>query len=268
MRDRKTEARNLVFFYVIAFGFSWALWIPQAFVAQGLLSPSFFTTLTIAAFGPLVASFLLTFLNEGRIGVLKLLKKAVHFRFKKIWLIPTFFLLPAVIGGSLLLAVKIEGVTPDLSLLYAPPMVVITFIAIFFLGGPVEEEFGWRGYALPRLQANYSALTSSVIVGFMWGVWHLPLFYISDGPYYQSPILAVIGSTILLSILFTWLFNNTGGSILIVLFFHTMYNFSQTIFPTLGTVNGGLFFMIFLAAAVAVVLVVWGPKKLVRASGD
>ena len=146
-------------------------------------------------------------------------------------------------------------------------MVVVTFIWIFFLGGSVEEEFGWRGYALPRLQANYSALTSSVIVGFMWGVWHLPLFYISDGPYYQSPIWAVILSTILLSILFTWLLNNTGGSILIALFFHTMYNFSHTIFPTLGMSNSGLYFIIFLAVAVAVVLVIWGPKRLVRASG-
>ena len=84
MGKNKIETRNLVFFYAISFGFAWAFWIPQALVTQGLLESSAFTGLTIAAFGPLVAAFLLTFLNEGKRGILSLLKKAVHFKFKKI----------------------------------------------------------------------------------------------------------------------------------------------------------------------------------------
>jgi membrane protease YdiL (CAAX protease family) len=264
MAKSKSENRNLLLFFAIAIGFTWLFWVPQALATQGIIAPSWFTNLKIAAWGPLVAAFLMTFINEGGKGVLNLLKRAVDLRFNKLWLIPVFLLLPVIIGGSLLIAIISGEPSPEIFWLDEPLSLAIVFFGILILGGPLQEEFGWRGYALPRLQLRFNALVSGLIMGAIWFIWHLPLFFISGEAYYQSPMLAVLPAMVLLTILFTWIFNNTGGSIFAALIFHTTYNWSHTIFPALETVNGGLFFIIFLLIAVVVVLIVWRPSNLVR----
>jgi len=133
--------------------------------------------LYVAPFGPTVAAFLLTFINERRNGIKKLLKRDLDFRFRKIWLIPIFLLMPSIAGFSLLLAVLSGEPVPEIAVLSQPWVVIPTFFYILFLGGPLQEEFGWRGYALDRLQINYNALVSSVILGSIWGLWHLPLCF-------------------------------------------------------------------------------------------
>lgn len=264
MTKSKSETRNLLLFFVIAIGFTWLFWVPQALVTQSIIGPSWFTNLKIAAWGPLIAALLLTFINEGGKGVLKLLKRAVDLKFNKLWLIPVFLLLPVIIGGSLLIAILSGETAPEIVWLEEPLSLVIVFFGVLLLGGPLQEEFGWRGYALSRLQLRFNALISSLIMGIVWFVWHLPLFFISGEPYYQSPMLAVLPAMVLLTILFTWIYNNTGGSIFTALIFHTTYNWSHTVFPSLETVNGGLFFIIFLLIAVGGVLIVWRPKNLAR----
>lgn len=129
----------------------------------------------------------------------------------------------------------------------------------------MEEEFGWRGYALDRLQAHYSALLSSVFLGIVWGLWHLPLFFMSGQDIYHSvPIPAFILGTIFLSILFTWIYNNTGRSILAVLIFHTMGNLSHFIFPAMATSLGGLYSVIINIVVVIIILIIFGSKRMVR----
>lgn len=268
MKNNKAESHNLHLFFLIAFAFSWLFWIPKALIAQGLLlAPSIlvsflFSPFNPAAFGPLIAAISLTYLNEGKSGLIKLLKRGVDYKFKKIWLIPIFLLMPLVFGVALLLSMRAGFTTLDLSVLSNPLMIAIGFIYIFFLAGPLQEEFGWRGYALDRLQARYNALVSSVILGFMWGMWHLPLFTV----YYQVPIWAVMVEIILVAILFTWIYNNTNGSILAALLFHTMLNLSHfMMFPTLKMDFGSLYYLILaLTIVVIVVLIIWGPKRMVR----
>ena len=264
MAQNKSENRNLLLFFIIAIGFTWLFWVPQALVTQGIIAPSWFTNLKIAAWGPLIAAFLLTFINEGKTGVINLLKRAIDLRFNKLWLIPVFLLLPVIIGGSLLSAILMGELTPAIFWLEEPVSLVIVFFTVLLLGGPLQEEFGWRGYALSRLQLKFNALISSLIMGGVWFIWHLPLFFISGEPYYQSPMLAVLPAMVLLTVLFTWIYNNTGGSIFTALIFHTTYNWSHAVFPALETINGGAFFIVFLLIAVVVVLIVWRPKNLVR----
>jgi len=251
----RVEDRSLLLFFLIAFAWSWILWLPE--ILWGI-------SLGVAAFGPTVAAFLLTYLNQRQGGVIKLLSRAVDYHFAKIWLIPIFLLMPLIAGGALLFSTVAEEVTPSMPVLSNPWLVLVGFVYILFLGGPVEEEFGWRGYALDRLQARYSALASSVILGVVWSMWHLPLFFFSQTIYYQKPVWGLIVTVTLQAVLFTWIYNNTGSSLLAALLFHTMSNLSHFMFPALETDLGSLFTLIFTATAVGVVLVIWGPKKMVR----
>lgn len=272
MERNEFESRNLRLYFLIAFAFSWLFWIPKALASQGLLAPSILTSFLLspynpAAFGPLVAAFSLTYFREGKDGVIRMLKRGFDPRIGKVWYIPIFLLMPAIAGGSLLLSILTEGNVPELLWLSNPLLIVVYFVYIFFLGGPLEEEFGWRGYALDRLQTRFNALVSSVMLGLMWGVWHLPLYFMPGaGPQYQlSMIWALIIVLILQSILFTWLYNNTGGSIFATLIFHTMLNLSTfVIFPIFETELGGLYDLILIIISVIVVLIIWGPKRMAR----
>ena len=100
----------------------------------------------------------------------------------------------------------------------------------------VGEELGWRGYALPQLLALWSPLTSSLILGVLWGLWHLPTFFITGMPQYGLPLPAFILLTIEYSVLLTWLFLHTHGSVLIATLCHGAINLSQG--PFLGGVEG------------------------------
>lgn len=262
------ERRGLSLYFGVAYAFSWLFWVPQALASAGLLLvPSFFAEFLFspfnpAAFGPLVAAFLLTYLDEGVRGLKILLKRGVYYRFRKIWYIPIFLLFLAMTGGALLLAVLSGETLPELSALSNPFIIAVIFVYIFFLGGPFQEEWGWRGYALNRLQARWNALVSSLILGVLWGAWHLPLFFIEGTIQSQTPIWGFMILIISGTILFTWIYNNTGGSILAVMLFHTMNNLSFFIFPTLQTMLGGLYLIVLNIIIASAVLAIWGPKTL------
>lgn len=275
MKQNKSENRNLWLFFFIAFVFSWLFWIPQALIAQGLLSaPSILVNFlnspfNPAAFGPLVAAFYLTYRSSGKMGVIELLKRGIGVKFSKVWFIPILLLMPAVTGGALLISKLLGGITPDLTVLYSPWLIVYWFFYMLFLGGPLQEEFGWRGYALDRLQLRHTAFTSSVILGFMWAVWHFPLNFASGtGPQYSQALPLFIGSAItiiLLSILFTWIYNNTGRSIFATLLFHASLNLSTfKLFPVFESQSAVPYYSLLIFISVITILIIWGPKRMVR----
>lgn len=270
MKNAKSENRNLLLYFLIAFTFSWIFWIPQSLISNSLLSvPSIIADFLLgpfnpAAFGPLISAFSLTYLNEGAKGIKDLLKRGVDYKFKKVWFIPILLLFPALTGGALLLAIISGEAMPSLSVLSDPLLIAIGFVYIFFLGGPFQEEWGWRGYALDRLQAKWNALASSLMLGIAWGLWHLPLFFISGTIQSQTPIWGFVILIICGTILFTWVYNNTGGSILAAMLFHTMNNLSFFMFPTLETKLGGLYLLTLNVAITAIILAIYGHKTMVR----
>ncbi|MBS7252201.1 MAG: CPBP family intramembrane metalloprotease [Candidatus Freyarchaeota archaeon] len=259
MRQGKFDGRNLLLFFFIAFAWSWFFWLLQMFGFN----------LHVAPFGPFVAAFILTYIHEGIKGVKKLLRKGFDPRIGKIWYIPTILLWPVIAGFSFLVASSSKGTAPELAILFQPWLILWNFVYIFFLGGPFQEEFGWRGYALTRLQERYSALVSSVMLGVIWAIWHLPLnlMYLT-GPQYQVGI-AWLSSTVILfvfvSILFTWIYNNTGGSIFATLIFHTMLNLSTyVVFPVFETETGPAYYFFSIIVVAIIVLAIFGAKRMVR----
>ena len=262
---------NELWLYVlIAFAFSWLFWVPQALISTCLLyvhpiiSDFLFSTFNPAAFGPLVSAFSLSYLNEGAIGVKNLLKRIAYYKFDKVWYIPIFCLFPLINGSALLFAIISGETLPGLTVLLDPFTIAVAFVYIFFLGGPFQEEWGWRGYALDRLQSKWNALVSSIVLGIFWGGWHLPLFFISGTIQSQTPIWGFMILILCGTILFTWIYNNTNGSILAVMLFHTMSNLSFLIFPTLETMLGGLYLLILNIVFTFAIVAIWGPKTLTR----
>jgi membrane protease YdiL (CAAX protease family) len=143
-----------------------------------------------AAWGPFVSAVLLAVWHKKGTGLLGLLKRGVEVRFSKRWWIPTFLLCPLMIGGAFLISLLAGNSVPELNWIADPFLLVSSFFVILVTGGPLQEEFGWRGYALPRLQVRFNALYSSLILGFMWGLWHLPYLFIGTEITYAYGISA------------------------------------------------------------------------------
>src|SRR5438046_8834702 len=124
-------------------------------------------------------------------------------------------------GLAIVIFLPFQGRAP-LSLL---PSLVL-FVYVFFLGGPLGEEPGWRGFALPRLQRRYGPLVGSLILGTIWAFWHLPLFW---APAWNLPptilnIVMFVVAAIAFTIVMTWVFNNTRGSLFMAVLVHTSFD--------------------------------------------
>jgi len=155
-----------------------------------------------------------------------------------------------------------------------PPLytVVPLFIILTILAG-IGEEFGWRGFLLPRLQTRYNALVSSLIVGVAWAIWHIPMFFIEGTSQYELRQLggllpAVLGFSLLVivnSIQFAWVFNNTRGSVLLVAVLHGASNaWAGYLDPFRGYI-GGAFAVVAVSALVTIIIVlIAGPRHLSR----
>jgi CAAX protease family protein len=149
------------------------------------------------------------------------------------------------------------------------PALVPAFFVMLLFGGPLGEEIGWRGYALPRLQERYSAFVASLLLGAAWALWHLPLFFITGTSQSFTPLVPFLVSVVALAVLFTWVFNGTRGSLLVAVLFHGTVNFSAGVLSILPSQETGdtqpflLSVALTLLTAAAVVLT-QGPARLSR----
>lgn len=109
-------------------------------------------------------------------------------------------------------------------------LIAITFMYTFFYGAGTNEEPGWRGFALPRLQTKFSPLIASIILGLIWGFWHTPIYLPQYGSFIQYGIFLL--NTIKIAIILTWLYNRTGGSVLATALMHTIGNITYEFLPS------------------------------------
>lgn len=269
--DRPSEdlARFPWSFFVLAYGFTWLVLLP-AYVTHPPAG-ALLAFVAVAQFGPSLAAFALTFRSGGWPAAGRLAKRALNFHIPAVWLVVVFVLPAAIAATAYYLNVGLGNSAPKTPLLAQPIAIVPTFLFILLLQGPVPEEFGWRGYALDRLQARWPALTASVVLGVIWGAWHLPLFFLPGVSQSYMPFWGFLVMTVALSILIAWLYNNTGRNLLVVLLFHAGVNlWSFGVFPPLDLASGssqsGFFILTALyVAAAAVVTIVWGATTLSRA---
>jgi uncharacterized protein len=221
----------LVFYFLIAYAFSWLAWMPLVLSEDGagLLSYrnpiGFYTTLAIASFGPSLSAFIMSGITEGRAGIGRLLRQLVMWRVGLRWYLFALIGIPAIMVLSVIFLPGALASFQGLAGLAPLPMLAL-FVYVFFLGGPIGEEPGWRGFALPGLQRLYGPLVGSLILGPIWAFWHLPIFWV---PTWNFPstilniVMFVIAATAF-TITLTWIFNNTKGSLLIAILVHTAFD--------------------------------------------
>lgn len=225
-------------FVGIAYLISWSIWLFS--ILTGESNQHLFW---LAGFGPTISAILLTAHSQGWAGVKRLFR--LRWRVRPIWYFISLLGTPLVMLFSLYLHVMMGADTPQLidpnhmvTSLDQWPLIIVVFTYIFIFTA-LGEEIGWRAYLLPRLQNRFSPFISSLLLGLVWALWHLPLFWMPGNFHQQLPLgwflLQILGSTFI----YTWIFNRTRGSLLIALLFHTSSNAAVGLLPILPLDNNG-----------------------------
>jgi membrane protease YdiL (CAAX protease family) len=225
------KRNSLILYFFITYLITWTIWVPIVAGAQGWMIWNVpFALYYLGSFGPMLAAIIITALTEGSRGLRHLFSGL----FK--WRVGFGYFAFSVFGPFVLLVIAriasrlMTGVWPDLSLLgkadYFPYLGIPAVMVLWLLTYGLGEELGWRGFALPHMQNKMSARTASVILAVFWALWHLPAFFFRDT--YQA--LGLLGFPLFLinmifaSIILTWLYNGTGGSLLMVIIFHALFD--------------------------------------------
>jgi len=267
------DQKNLIKFFIIAFVFSWIVWsigiILSNFTKMEIPFWLSLFIVIVGAFGPLVGSVWLTFKNEGREAVNTFLKRGLKIREvpKLIWL--AMFLIP--ITGMLVTIFLVRLRYGEGSLSFTGLLIFPFYVVLMYLGGSLQEEYGWRGFALDRMQNKWNALVSSILLGIIWASWHIPLFFIK-GAHQQNMNMGLFYiSTVSATILMTWLYNNSNSNVFVALTFHSIGNSVIIIADAEGVSQaamsaGGLYNTIAQLVFALLVIIIWGPKTLTRTS--
>jgi uncharacterized protein len=228
------QRRPLGAFFVIAFATTWAYEI----VVFGVLGAETILLSIPATFGPAAAAVLVTHAVEGKAGVRSFLRRLILWRVNVRWYLVALVVMPAVaVAGYLFMPDAKQNV--DGGALSIVGTYLSMLVILMLLGGG-QEEPGWRGFALPRLQERWRPLKASVLLGVIWGVWHLPLFAFlkdydnADPGFVNIAAMFVVFTacyTVGLSVILAWLVNNARGSILLAMLAHGSVNAATNFAP-------------------------------------
>ena len=261
------KKHDLIIYFILAFAISWTFMIPPALATRGLISYDMpYAVYYLASFGPMISALLLSAITGGASGIGRLLSGLLKWRVGWGYFAFSVFAPFAFFFIAVLLTRIFTGAWPQLSLLgeadYLPYLGFFGALGLWLLTYGMGEEVGWRGYALPRLQRTRSAVAAALILGVIWASWHLPAFFFRD-TYIEMGALGFpifIVSVVFASVLLTWLYNSTAGSLLMVVLFHALYNWLSV------SEAGGPYVAILMGAAAVTwavrVLRVYGTENL------
>ena len=256
----------LLIFFILAYGLSWALWVPICIVGYKFTPTTGQILIIIGGFGPLLSAILVTFATKGKPGFRELKNHIFKWRVRPIWYLLALFIPIIVALISYGLYVVTGGESLDLASLQPWYNYFPALLFVFFLGGG-QEELGWRGFALPKLQTKYGALIASIILGVLWAFWHLPLFLMPISSQSGLPIFWYLLHTIAISIVMTWIYNNTKGSVLLTMIFHAGLNAVANWIPisaTEGLISQFTALVIIEGIVIIFLVCYYGPFSLSR----
>jgi membrane protease YdiL (CAAX protease family) len=256
----------LTAFLILTYGLSWTLWIPLAIFRDAASGPYGPIALLLGSNIPSAVAIVLTAVGLGKSATRKLLGRLLIWRVGWQWYLVLLAPTALVIGTIGVVAITRGGPTAALAVPLLSAIITIAFMT--FPGSALGEEIGWRGYALPRLQFRRTALTASLVVGSLHGLWHLPLWLNGNVDHPLSVYPAFLIQVLALAVIYTWLYNSSRGSLLLIVLFHTATNAPLTlVLLPLGIENWVLPFWLtaaFMVAAALVVVAVFGPSRLSR----
>jgi membrane protease YdiL (CAAX protease family) len=259
-------------FLGLTLAFSWfVFWgplalfkIPTISFVSDVKGPLWAITLfIIGGFVPSLLAIFLTWKKEGMNGLRLLGRRILKFRLGWRWYMFTFLVVITGTAGQLIIN-KLLGNTFNGTLFLTQ---LGSFLPLLILG-PLSEEIGWRGYALPRLQTRWNALISSLIVGLVWGLWHLPLFMMVGTPQHELkiPFIGFLIGVMASSVLYTCLYNNTKKSLWSAILFHWLYTYAIQVVSS-GVTRSPLYNWLECLPYVimaAIVIWFWKPQTLTR----
>ncbi len=262
--NNSTSKRSPYLFFILVYALSIPLWALNVIYPIHLPVDNLPVTDIVATFTPLIAASILMYREEGLSGVKNLLKRTFDYRriTKKAWYILIILLMPAIYvltyGIMRLFGLPVPAV-------WSPPLLTpLLFVAFFFAAA--GEELGYTGYATDPMQARYTALTASLIIGLIHAIWHVPSAA-SIGYTLGLYIWGVIVLGVSFRILTVWIYNNTGKSVFAAILFHAVTNTGRSIFPGSrsafelydGAIGYGL-----IAIVTVIVVYLWGATTLAR----
>jgi membrane protease YdiL (CAAX protease family) len=251
-------------FFVLTYLIAWSVYAIQAGLFPFQLpepisdflvnwAPGFAAIIVVAALG-------------GLGGIRALLRPLLKWRVSLEWYTVALFLSPLLVFAAIGISLLFGGPTPQFSRTFGPQLALLPVLLFFNMG----EEIGWRGFALPRLQARQSALVASLVLGVVWGFWHAPKFFLTgqlanELLFFLVFMVSIIAQTILM----TWVYNNTGGSLLLATLFHFSSDAFLTFFLPAWVSPSGVphifAIMTLLQVGVAILVVMhYGPSHLSR----
>jgi membrane protease YdiL (CAAX protease family) len=220
-------------FVGLAYGFSWAAWLP---VVLGTGEPVRTLSYVLGGFGPAVAGAVVTWLDGESVRAWA--RQVVRWRVAPRWYLAVFCL-PLLVVGLASVGMALLGTSVDLSLLPGRLSLALgSFVFVALVGGGNEEP-GWRGFALPRLEARYAPVPATLLLGVVWAFWHLPqlvadpnavysfAWLVSELPGIALRVVNIVGFAFLL----TWLYNGTGSVLLAVLLHAGINTANSTLVP-------------------------------------
>ncbi len=250
-------------FFILAFVLTW-FWELAIVFPLHIQYP--WDGLLMTVTGPTLAAFIMAAITEGRTGVVTLLRRYVRWRVGLVWYLFALLTPPLLaFVGLLLFAGGLPAFhVPSASFLLA---YLMTYLSLIIAGGPFGEEPGWRGFALPRLQQRSGPLWGTLILAAFWALWHLPLYLFRPGYNGNTGglygfLYSFLGFAVVVvafALVFTWVFNNTRGSLLLTILLHASVNTASmlvTLFPSFPETNliPQVLLPIWLVAAVLIVL--------------
>jgi uncharacterized protein len=239
-RDVAPDARftsDIVLFFAATFVASWTLWfLASQLTAGDELGLDIRTLLFLpGTFTPAFVALWLSARRDRSRGVRALLGRITRWDVPLRWYA---FALAFMVGVKLLAAAifrLVEGTWPA----FGPvPLYLLLGAAVFSTPFQVGEELGWRGFALPRLAARIGLRWAAVLLGVVWALWHLPLFYLHGADMTGQPFPVFLMSVTALSVAMAWLYERSGGSLLVVMLMHAAVNNTTGVVPAGSVVPG------------------------------
>ena len=236
------EGRSPALFFILTFLFSWGIWLPSILVGLGMKLPFdavAYTAVTvpIGAFAPLLAAVTMVVRRHGWKEAWNFIRQAFDFKVKAVYLVLALAI-PLVITAiahylAPLLGLDVAATLFPEDLPVSPLILVIPYFLLMMLIGGGQEEFGWRGYALAPLQKRLGVLPASLLIGLIWGLWHMPLWIMPGDGHSSYSYLAFVLMTTSLSVVYSWIYNASNQKLIVVIFFHAMSNTAAPFLPFL-----------------------------------
>ncbi|MCW2811830.1 MAG: hypothetical protein JWP61_2288 [Friedmanniella sp.] len=260
----RTPARPVACFLVGAYAISWGWTLPLMATGEVVKAGVGWPTIMPALAGPLLAAAAVTALAGGRVGLRDLLAGVTRWRMTLGWWVAA--LSPLAFLGAALLVASFTHQLPrwsDFGRYSGVPTMGVAAVLVVAVLSTFGEEVGWRGFALPRLQDRFGALIASLLVTAMWALWHLPFFF-TVATYRGLPAAGYAGFVFGLacgSVVLTWLYNGTGGSVIACALWHGLYNVATGTAAANATIQAATSGFVYALAILLVVLEVRARRR-------